>query len=185
MTPADQDKKLKKNPENWVDRTNRTIGRLVSWLIPIIALILVFELIMRYIFNSPTIWAHEISQFLFGFTFMLGAGYTLLEKGHVNMDIFHSRFSKKGRARINIVTAFFTFLYLGVLVWKSGYMALDSCKYLETLAGSFLRPPIYPVKVIFFIGCVLFLLQAVSKFVNDIKNSGSKTPLSNSEKDME
>lgn len=171
MTTPESDAQTQKEPENLVDKLNRRIGLLVSWLTPIIAFILVYELIMRYVFNSPTIWAHEISQFLFGITFMLGAGYTLLGNGHVNMDIFHSRFSTKGKARLDMATALFAFLYLGVLVWKSGYMAIDSCKYKETLAGSFLRPPIYPMKVLFFVGCLLFLLQAVSKFVKDFKTA--------------
>ncbi len=185
MITGDGETTKQKQSKNWIDAINRQMGRLVSWLVPLIAFILVYELIMRYVFNRPTIWAHEISQFLFGITFMLGAGYTMLQKGHVNMDIFHSRFSLRGRARIDIITAAFTFGYLGVLVCKSGYMAIDSCKYLETLAGSFLRPPIYPMKVLFFIGCLLFFLQAVSKFVKDLKNIRLSPGKSDSGKESE
>jgi len=179
------EKEKDRNQGNWIDRTNRRIGNLVGLLVPVIAFVLVYELIMRYGFNRPTIWAHEISQFIFGITFMLGAGYTLLQKGHVNMDLIYGHYSPKTRAKIDLITALLIFLYLGVLVWKSGYMAIDSCRYRETLAGSFLRPPIYPMKVLFFIGCLLFMLQAVSKFIKDIKTVMNNKPPEASNKETE
>lgn len=148
---------------------NEFIGQWVAFLIPLLGIILVYELIRRYVFNAPTIWVHDISQFVFGLSYMLGAGYTLLCKGHVNMDVLHSRLSKKGKAWTNSITSIFSIALVGVLVWKSGYMAWDSFKYKEIFSESgALMPPLWPMKILFFVGCLLFFLQVVVEFLENL-----------------
>ena len=151
-----------------IDRTNEAVGRAMSFLIPLLAGILVFELIMRYGFNSPTTWAHDITQMLFGATFVLGAGYTLLHNAHVNMDMFYSRLSVQNKARLDVITGVLLMLFTFVLAWKSFFMAYESILFKETLSASAFDPPLYPIKTVFFIGCMFFFLQAVAKFMRDL-----------------
>lgn len=151
-----------------VERINEVVGFIASFGIPLMAFLLLYEVIMRYGFNRPTVWVHEISQFIFGACYMLGAGYTLMRRGHVNMDMLYTRFSPRGKALSNTVSGLFFLLFLGVLVWQSWIMAYESVLFNEHLIQSVFEPPLYPIKIIFFLGCVLFLLQAVVHLANDL-----------------
>jgi TRAP-type mannitol/chloroaromatic compound transport system permease small subunit len=125
-----------------IDRVNETVGSLVSFGVPLLGFIILFEVVMRYGFNRPTIWAHDISQFLFGATYMLGAGYTYLLRGHVNMDMLYVRFSKRGKAIADAATGVLFLIFLSVLVWHSGLMAWESVIFNEVLTQSVFEPPL-------------------------------------------
>lgn len=152
----------------FIDKLNETIGKAASFLIPVFAGLLVFELILRYGFESPTTWAHDIAEMLFGATFMLGAGYTLLHGSHVNMDMLYNRLSDKNKQRTDVVTGLLLMVFTLVLSWKSFIMAQESYMFKETLTASAFDPPLYPIKIVFFIGCALFFLQAAAKFTRDL-----------------
>ena len=165
---------------------NKTVGDNLGLIIPIFAGLLVYEVIRRYVFNNPSIWVHDIVQFLYGAAYMLAGGYTLLKKGHVNMDIFYGRLSGSRRAWLDFFNDFFILAFLAVLVWKSGYMAWDSFRFLEVLAESGVwQPPLWPIKIVFFIGCMLFLLQAISKFLNDTMTIVNNKKMSESSTNIE
>ena len=174
MSKADQSgqerKKMTRDKQalEWIDKINHAIGNIICFGLPLLGFLILYEVIMRYAFNRPTIWVHDISQFLFGATYMLGAGYTLLRRGHVNMDMLYVRFTRKGKALADVVAGLLVFLFLGVLTWQSGMMAWESVLFKERLIQSVYEPPLYPIKIIFFIGCVLFLLQVAAQWVRDV-----------------
>ena len=151
-----------------IDKMNEKVGDFICFGVPVLGFLLLFEVIMRYGFNRPTIWVYDFSNFLFGACYMLGAGYTLLKRGHVNMDMLYSRFPVKGKALADTITGLFMLTFLGVLVWQSGLMAYESILFKEHLLSSVLEPPLYPIKTIFFLGCLLFFLQGLGFFLRDL-----------------
>ncbi len=171
------------NKFEWITRLNTRVAGVISITIPILALLIMYEIIMRYGFGRPTTWVHDISQFLFGAGYMLGAGYTLAVDGHANMDMFYSRFKKKGRAVLDIISGILFQFYVIILTWKCGLIAWDSVKYREVLTQSAFEPPLYPIKIILFIGCILLLLQGLLKLLGDIETvlSSFSNHINNSE----
>ncbi len=85
---------------------------LLSYFLFFFFVLLLMEVVLRYFFNSPTVWANELAQMLFGAYAILAGGYILRTGGHVNVDILYSRLSRKSRAALDIVTssAFFPVL---------------------------------------------------------------------------
>ena len=76
---------------NFVDWLNERVGRIVSiWMIPLICL-MTFEVFMRYVFFSPTEWGTELVSYIFAAYILLGGGYTLLYKDHVNINVLYNR----------------------------------------------------------------------------------------------
>ena len=149
-----------------VDFVNEHVGRLASYLCAFMMVIVTFEVVARYAFNRPTIWAMEINQFLLcGLTALTG-GYTLLYRGHVNVEILYMRFGTRTRALVDILTSFFFFSFVIVLLWKSGLMAAEAWRLWEKSETLF-SPPLFPVKVVIPIGAFLILLQG---FVQLIRN---------------
>ncbi|WP_245586977.1 TRAP transporter small permease subunit [Pelistega indica] len=63
---------------------------------------MIYEVISRYIFNSPTVWGLELATLIFGPYFLLGGAYLLHLKGHVNLDLVKNKLSDKSQKFLDI-----------------------------------------------------------------------------------
>jgi TRAP-type mannitol/chloroaromatic compound transport system permease small subunit len=150
-----------------IDSISEWTGKMVSFLIIVITGVTIWEVILRYIFNSPTIWAFDAAYLIFGAYGVLGGAYTLYFKGHVNVDILYGRLPLRVRAIVDLVTSIFFFLFCGLLLWKGGEMAWDSLKIMERGSSAW-SPPVYPIKLTIPLGAFLLLLQGTAKFIRDL-----------------
>ncbi len=87
-----------KHLSDFIDRLNTWIGRTAAFLILPLVFVIMYEVISRYLFNSPTRWSNEISQYLLVAVVMLGGAYCLADNEHVNVDIFYRNFTWRTRA---------------------------------------------------------------------------------------
>jgi TRAP-type mannitol/chloroaromatic compound transport system permease small subunit len=150
-----------------IDRISDQSGKAVSFLVLFLVFVILYEIFVRYLFNSPTIWAHEVAQMVYGAYVILLGAYVLQRKGHVNVDILYNRFRPRTRAIIDLFTWLLFFYFCGLLLLKGGEMAWDSLKVLETEPTSF-APPVYPIKMMIPLGALLILLQGLAKFIRDL-----------------
>ena len=150
-----------------VDKINAWVGKTVSYLLLLITFITAFEVLMRYVVKRPTIWAWDLNIQLFAALTMLGGGYTLLENGHVQIDVLVSSLSPKKRAWVDILTAPFFFFGFFVLLWMGwdvGWASFVAREAMPTIWA----PPYYVVKLLIPIGALLLLLQGSAKFIRDL-----------------
>ena len=68
-----------------IDKFSKWIGNIVCWILMPLILAMTYEVFARKLFHSPTIWAYDISRFLYGALFMLGAGYALSKGVHLSL----------------------------------------------------------------------------------------------------
>lgn len=151
----------------FIDRINERVGKAVSYLVVPLSLIVVFEVIMRYIFDAPTLWAWDVNMYLGGLMTILGAGYAHLYKSHVSVEFFLERWSPRKKVLLELILSPLIILPLAILAWYGFEAAWQSVKINEHYS-SLWEPPIYPLRIAIPIGAVLFLLQAVSRFIGDI-----------------
>ncbi len=156
-----------------VNSINYRVGQVTGFLLPVIILIVSYEVVMRYFFNSPTIWAWDVNIQLFAIMVFLGGGYTLMQDGHVRVDLWYGKLSPRGKARTDVITSPLFFLFFTVLLWKGGEMTLDSIAEREVMS-TILAPPLYPLKIIFTAGVFLFFLQGVVQLILDLRAAFSK-----------
>ena len=150
-----------------IDQISEKSGKAVSFFILFLVVVILYEIGARYFFKSPTIWAHEISQMIYGAYVILLGAYVLRRGGHVNVDILYHRFQPRTRAIIDLFTWLLFFYFCGLLLWKGGEMAWDSFAAWETGPTSF-APPLYPIKTMIPLGALLILLQGLAKFIRDL-----------------
>jgi TRAP-type mannitol/chloroaromatic compound transport system permease small subunit len=146
---------------------NRVLGEAASWLIIVLFLLLITDVIYRYVVGRPTVWTSELSQLLFGVYAVLGGGYLLAQRGHVNVDILYGSFSRRSKALTDVATSFLFFLFVGVLLWQGWSLAADSIERLER-TQSIWNPPVWPVKLAIPIAAILLLLQGVVRLIGDV-----------------
>ena len=150
-----------------IDNLNERVGRIVSYLCLLMMAVLMWEIVLRYFFNNPTIWAHETSALLYGTYFVLGGAYVLRHRAHVTMDIIYNRFSVRRRAILDLVGSSLFFIFCGLLLWEGGQLAWASLQ-LREYSETFWGPPLYPLKMTVPIGGFLILLQGLAKFIRDL-----------------
>lgn len=100
----------------------------VSWLSGVLTqvallgllLLVTHEVIVRYIFASPTIYSIEISEYLLVFVALMCAGWILREDRHIRMSAFLSLLSRKAQTYLNILTSILVLVFCTILVWKGG-----------------------------------------------------------------
>ena len=156
-----------------VNCINEWVGYITAFLLPVIILIVSYEVTMRYFFNAPTIWAWDVNIQLLAVMVFLGGGYTLMQNGHVRVDLWYGNLSPRGKARADVVSSPLFFLFFIILLWKGGEMALDSIAEREVMS-TILAPPLYPLKIIFTAGVFLFFLQGVVQLILDLRTAFSK-----------
>jgi TRAP-type mannitol/chloroaromatic compound transport system permease small subunit len=149
---------------NLIRKIGIIIGSMTSYLVLAIIGITVFEVIMRYCFNNPTVWVHETSEMLFAVMFLIGGSYTVIYDGHVRVDIFYNRLSNKKKMGAEILTLIFFMLYLSVLTYQGTIMAIESCRQFERSQTPF-GPYIFPVITLVPIASFLMLLQGIVRFI--------------------
>ncbi|HEY50024.1 MAG TPA: TRAP transporter small permease subunit [Dehalococcoidia bacterium] len=150
-----------------IDWINDQAGKIVSFLVVFMVGVMVYEVIARYVFDSPTAWAYETVTFLLATYSILGGAYVLRHQGHVNMDILYSRLSLRRRAILDLVTSALFFLLCAVLMWKGIDWAMRSIRLAETTTSTF-AAPVYPIKAMIPLGTFLLLIQGLAKFIRDL-----------------
>ncbi|MCF7977944.1 MAG: TRAP transporter small permease subunit [Chromatiaceae bacterium] len=104
---------------------NHSIGVLVAWLALAMVLMTFVVVVLRYVFDSGSIALQESVTYMYAILFMLGAAYTLQQDGHVRVDILYQRFSRRGRAWVNLLGTLLLLVPVSVFLLLSswGYVA--------------------------------------------------------------
>ena len=152
-----------------IDVVNDAIGRGVSWVTTLLVVVVFLDVVMRYALNISFVFTQELEWHLFGFIFLIGAGYTLLHNGHVRVDIIYQRLDAKAQAWINLVGCI-VFLIPGCLliIITSLDFAWQSMKILEGSPDPGGIPLRFIMKSFIPIGFSLFLLQGLSLLINSL-----------------
>jgi len=150
-----------------IDKTNESVSNFVCLLFAPMAVISVYEVIMRYLFNRPTIWVWDINLHLFAMIVVFGAGNTLRKGGHVVMDVLISHLSRKTRLILNVFAYVFFIFAVGVMAWQTAVFAWRSVV-IEERTSTILAMIVYPLKIGIFCGVTLLWLQGISLFIKDL-----------------
>jgi TRAP-type mannitol/chloroaromatic compound transport system permease small subunit len=150
-----------------IDKISEWSGKIASYVVLIIMIVLIYEVILRTFFGKPTLWGYETAGMLFGAYCMVVGAYTHRHDAHVRMDVLYGRWEVRTKARVEIFTSFLTIAFLAVFLWKAVQNAWESWAMLE-YSGSAWGPPVFPLKTVICIGVLLLLLQSVVHFIKNL-----------------
>ena len=149
-----------------IDGLSLWSGRVFCWLIVPLVVGLTYEVLARYVFHAPTIWAYDVAYMLYGSHFMLGAAYTLYKGGHIRTDIFYQNWSVRTCGAVDAILYLFLFFPgIALFFWMGLQEALHSWDIREVSDASPWRPIIYPFKAVIPIALALLFIQGVSEFL--------------------
>jgi TRAP-type mannitol/chloroaromatic compound transport system permease small subunit len=150
-----------------IDSISDWSGRIFAYLLWPGVAVLVYEVIARYVFNAPTIWAHGTTQRIFAVYYFICGAYISLNRSHITMDIIYERFSPRKKAILDIISFIFFFSFCGVLLWYGSRYAWSSLIRLEPCSTPF-RAPLYPIKLMIPLGALLIILQELANLWRNI-----------------
>jgi TRAP-type mannitol/chloroaromatic compound transport system permease small subunit len=152
-----------------IDRFTDTTGTWVAWLNIPLVLAVSYEVVARYLFSAPSIWAYDVSYMLYGAIFMLGAAYALHKGAHIRTDFFFEKWSIRTRGVIDSV-AYIAFFVpaLTVFLWVSGAEGWYAFEIGEVSEQTPWRPLLWPFKMVIPATCLLLLIQGVSETIKSV-----------------
>lgn len=160
-------KKILKSFCSIIDKIVIWTGKTASYLMPVLAFIVVYEVAARYLFNAPTIWAYDSSLFLFGYIAALGGAYAQQKRAHINVDILYLTVSPKVKNIFNVISFSLGIFFLIVTF----YVSIG--KFNEAIQFDYRRqsewaPPMWHFWVMLCIASSLFIAQLVRDMTTEI-----------------
>ena len=165
-----------------INSLNEAVGQFTKWIIASVVAIVTFDVFMRYVLNSPTLWGYDLSYMLGCAFYTLGLGYGQKHDVNIRVDLLYSSFSPKVKLVFDNLTMLFFFLPTYILLtqkfWENAVHSLASG---EKATTSTWYPYLAPVKFCIAIGFSLFVLQLASdtlqgfiRMKNEFKNTAPK-----------
>ena len=162
-----------------IDRLSAWVGKIVAWIIVILALFMAYDITCRYFSRTPVVgpfirdylwftraWAYDFAYELYGTFFMMGGAYTLSRAAHVRGDIFYRMWPVRVQGAVDLVLFIFAF-FPGVvaLVFVGVQWAQLSYSFLERSATQPSGPPIWPLKAVIPLAAFFLAIQGVAETI--------------------
>lgn len=157
---------------------SKTINRL-TWLAELLAeiglvgllLIVIHEVIVRYVFDSPTLYSVELSEYLLVLVVFMSLGWVLKEDRHVAVGFVVNLLPKTARLGLKLLTSLLTMAFLGILVWKGGKTAVTAFTG-DYHSSSLLNFPMWIPYALIPLGALVLSLQYIVKICELIRSVG-------------
>lgn len=150
-----------------IDRLSKVCGIIGAPMPFICALIIVYEIIMRSVFDSPTPWVAETTAMLCASCYFLGGAWNVKTDSHIRVDIIYSKFPPRVRAGMDCLNFCFMALYIGVMLKVIWPYMMQSIQLNES-SYTFWNPIVWPLKIVLFSGFALVLLQGTANFCRNL-----------------
>ncbi len=152
-----------------IDSISDWSGRIVRWLCVVLILVMIYEVIMRYAFNSPTMWAYETAIMLGAAIYAFAFSYTHRHNAHIRVDIYYRLLSPRWRALIDVGGSLLCLLPLVIMIlYASVARTWNAWLISEVMVETIWYPPAAPLRTVVTIGFCLFALQGVSNCTRDL-----------------
>lgn len=166
---ADIPRTLNGQPMSFLDIWIVKIGNLIGWLYFVAVAISIFEVVLRYGFNSPTSWAHETTLMLVGIGMLWGGSYCMAEDRHIRVTVVRDALPSKIRRIIDVIVGVLSLFFCGGLAW-AGYIMAEKALFdptglfrLQRSGSAFNSPSPAVVKTVLFVVVILMTIQAIQQ----------------------
>lgn len=151
---------------HFIDSLSAWMGKAFAWCIVILTFSTCYEVFVRYVLNSPTVWAFDMSVQMYGALFMMSGAYALSQDAHVRGDVLYRFLSNRKQATIDLIlyTIFLAPAAFALIYYGYGFAA-DSWFYKEVSWSSPSRIQIYFFKTLIPIAGFLLLLQGIAEAI--------------------
>lgn len=149
-----------------VDGISRFFGAIAAALVIVLVVLMLYDVVLRYLFNAPTIWGNDLNTWLMGASFVLSIAYAMATDSHVRVDLLYDR---RTRPRIRYFDLIgLTLIILPTVTWVTlGLFDHFMTAYQsgERSGSGGWNPIVWPFKLILLVGFAIFTLQIVAEII--------------------
>ena len=169
------------NPEiTVVDRITTVISRIAMVLTAVIVVIMTFEVTMRYVFFSPTLWVNEMAVWLGAMIYLLAGVYAMQRRSHIRITALYDAVPRNVQRVFDTISLLVILLYVFAMVFAGWDIALNSLLTWERYGTAFNPPVPATIRPLVHIAAILVAVQAISNYVVDIRKERPDQPAATS-----
>jgi len=155
----------------------------VTWMAEILAeiglvglfLLVLHEVIVRYVFDAPTLFSVELSEYLLILVAFMSIGWVLKEDRHVAVSFVMDRMPEKVRLGMKLLTSVLTMAFLAIIVWQGSRTVLTAFRG-NYHSSSLLEFPMWIPYLLIPLGALVMSLQYIVTIINLIQSFRGQTP---------
>jgi TRAP-type C4-dicarboxylate transport system permease small subunit len=151
----------------YVAALNRWGRNLANWGLLVMTGLVTADVIMRRVFNAPIIFADEVAGYLLVLVTLMGAGYTLQEDSHIQVNMVYDKLSPRRKAILKIGMCVIGIFYTLVLLILTGQLTWESYR-TRAFAPTPSELLLFPFQIVMPLGCALFLFQMTLEMVQTL-----------------
>lgn len=159
-------------PSGFMDWLSLVLSRLAMISIVVVVVVMFYEVVARYIFGSPTLWANEMSLWIAGFIYLLSGVYAMQQRCHIRIYIIYDLFPGWMKRAADCTTVALIWVFAFAIVWGGFNEARDKFLRMETFGTAWDPPLPATIKPAILLCVVLVALQALSNLIADWKKLG-------------
>lgn len=158
---------IEPQPRGPFDILSLICGRLAMIGVVFVVLIMFYEVVLRYVFEKPTLWANEFSLWLAGFIFLLAGLYAMQQRSHIRIYVIYDLMPRWAKKTSDVVSVLLICAFTFALIWGGFNEAWDKMLRWETF-GTAWDPPLPATMKPAILGIIfLVTVQAVSNLILD------------------
>lgn len=148
-----------------VERVVDLIGRAAAWLTLVVVALMAINVLLRYAFSIGSVWAQELEWHLLAPLVLFGMTYALLKVDHVRVDVFYARYTSRGQALVDLLSALLAVALAGLVIRYSIPYVMQSYGIGEISSDPGGLTHRWMLKALIPLGFALFGLQAAAQAV--------------------
>ena len=153
-------------------------GRIGGWLLPLLAAVIVYDVVGRKFFSTGSSVLQELEWHLHGAALLLAFGFCYLRDAHVRIDLIRGTMGERAKLRLEIVgVALFLVPYMLLLIWYGYDFALRAFMRGEGSTGGVGLPMRWIIKSFVPLGAALMLLAGLAIFLRCFVRLRSRGPM--------
>lgn len=152
-----------------IERLVRVFGMGAAWLVVPLAGSMLWEVISRYVFQKPTVWAYEAAYMQTGALFMLGIALAMQANAHIRVDFIHGGFAPRWKAAADLAGLALLAPMVLWLCWGLWGYFEDAWITGERSGESIWNPVVWPARLSFLAGFVLLALQILVEILKSVR----------------
>jgi TRAP-type C4-dicarboxylate transport system permease small subunit len=163
-----------------IDRLNRLLGERLCYLYLAAVVITAYEVVMRYLFDAPTIWAFELTILLCAICYLLSGGFVTAQHKHIAITSIYDLMPARIRWWLDLLAMLTGILAMGLLVWAAWRPAVLAVTIVERTGSAWNSPSPAIIKPLIAIGALLIVLQLLVQLYRHLTGQAVPPPAENS-----
>lgn len=152
-----------------IDWWSRACGALAALLVVALIVLMLYDVMMRYVFNAPTLWGFDVNTFLMGAAFVLSIAYALSYDAHVRVDLLYTPTTRWRLPWVDLIG--FTLVMLPTSGWITAalwHYFTEAYRTGERSGTSAWNPVLWPFRFLLFVGFLMLTVQIVAEIIRRI-----------------